>query len=273
MRAALAEHRITRADKSRRRREGAHMNRTCLAAFTALAVVACQDTPGPIPVPGNTLVEPTITMGAGTFTIYCDGKFDGSVAVTAVYPPIAAGQSRAKATFGGASATTSTNLDNLSFGGQPMTFASNGAGALTVSGKLVAACDPGTLALSGQVTFEHGGGQGALGGGPYTIGPVAMRGHGPSPDPTANAPNGDFQFDDTLHCCTDKGNATLTALTKGNVTGLSVAPATMSCVGPTPDQAATMAGKLQVPEVDGHVELQVAAGGNSCVIDTTVKHP
>src|SRR5690349_20271840 len=142
------------------------MQNKWLVALAVLMVAACQNPPGPIPVPGPNLVDPTITLGAATLTLYCDGSFEGSVPVTATYPAPPAGSVLGKAVLTGVTATTQDNIDNLSFGGTPMTFtANNQTVPLSISGKLTDPCKSGKLQLSGSVTFENNRSGGAQGGG------------------------------------------------------------------------------------------------------------
>jgi hypothetical protein len=251
-----------------------------LATFAAL-LVGCppggSGSGGPIPAgQGATILDPTISLTLGPVTLYCDGTFDGAIVATATYPappPAPAKSALGKTLVTGAQVGATTNMQPPTVGGFPLTFTANGAQSFGVSGRLTSPCAVGTVQLTANVTYEGGGGRGAAGG-PFTIGPVPISGHGPTPDPTAKAPNGAFSFEDTLHCCA-AGNVTLAAVAGANVNpGATANPNTIACApGPTADESVTLAGQLTVPENNGSVRLNATAGASTCIVKTTVDHP
>jgi hypothetical protein len=241
---------------------------------SALLLAAC-DGGGPTPAgTGADILDPTITIGAGTFTLYCDGTFDGRIPVTATYPPPPPPPTKSapgKAILKEAQASTATNIDDVHFNSLPLEFKTGGTQFFGVTGKLVASCTVGILAVTGSVTLEKGR-VGTASGGPSNVGPVAMMGKGPAPD-KASPPVGAFSFVDTLHCC-KAGNPTLSAVAGANVKNVTVAPATIACAaGPTADDIATLTGQLNVAENKGSAQLQITAAPDSCIIKTTILPP
>lgn len=244
-------------------------------AISGLLLAAC-DGGGPTPAgSGANILDPTVTLGAGPFTLYCDGTFDGSIAATATYPappPPPQRSANGKTALTAAQASTATNIENVQFNGLPIEFTSNATQSFGVSGKLTQACTVGVLGVTASVTYEKGG-VGTASGPGINVGPVAMIGRGPVPDPKATAPAGAFSFDDTLHCCR-AGNATLNATAGANTKNVAVAPVTLACpAGPTPNETATLTGQLTVAEIKGGVQLQITAAADSCVVKTTVLPP
>ncbi len=252
-----------------------------LACMCALLWIGCGGGGGgggPIPAgQGATIRQASITLGTGKFTTYCDGTFDGSIEVVAKYParpPAPAGggppppSPAGTAVVSAPQAPSPTNVAQVTFDGAQLTFNSDATQFLTLTGKLTNPCASGTLNIVVAVTGAVPG----TASGTFTVGAVPMIATGPSP--TAEKPLGAFSFVDTLHCCA-AGSAALKAAAGSNVNpGVTVAPTTIACPSaPPPSESATITGQLTVPEVDGHVQLTITVGAQTCMLKTTVHHP
>ncbi len=248
-----------------------------LSGLVILGLLSIMGCGGPIPAgKGATILDPQITLTFNRVTLYCDGTFDAYIDANAVYP--APPPAPAKSTLGTAKVNNpqvsqSNNVQNPQFSGLPLTFQNNGKQTFEVTGNLTSLCDQGTFSVVTGVAYELGR-NGTASGGPFTVGPVPITGHGPNPDPKAKAPNGDFSFVDTLHCC-KMGNVMLTPVAGSNVNpGLTVNPNMIACAaGPTPDESVTLKGQLTVPENNGNARLQATDGASTCTVKTTVDHP
>jgi hypothetical protein len=248
-----------------------------LILISALSLAACDDS-GPTPAgTGATILNPKLSIDAGTYTIYCDGTFSGTIPVTATYPappPAPEKSTKGETAFSAPQAATTTNIDSVQFDtSMMMPFKANQTQSFSVTGKLVDRCDQGKLAVNGTVTFDSKRTE-AVSGNPDIVGPVAMTGAGPSSEPKAAA--GAFSFKDTLHCCKKAGTVVLKSMPFKNVLNVTAVADTppISCPAwpaATTDELVTMAGNLRVPEDQGAADLQVTLGPDTCTVRTAVQ--